>query len=70
MNTEDIIKKLDEAPKIILRTTNASIDLRTIFQKIEELTDIEAHGKKQVLALESLEKLIWYAAKLYYNDKE
>ena len=67
MTTEEIIAKLEEWKRVMVLPANDWVDFGVIVQKIEELTGIEAHGAKQVRALESLEKLIWYAAMKFYE---
>lgn len=67
MKTEEIIEKLKDWSVVITMPANDWIDFGIITQKIEEITGISANGKKQVKALESLEKLIWMAAKEYYQ---
>ena len=69
MNTEEIIEKLKNLKRSMVMPANEWVDFGVIIQKVEEFTGIEAHGAKQVKALEMLENLIWYASREYHNKK-
>lgn len=67
-------KKVDEIITMVSQksvfpmSVNECMDFSLIVSKIEERTGMEAHGVKQVRALELFEHLIWCAATEYHKE--